>query len=79
MINEQVFLEKFKEQFLDAEDASIQLETKFRETNDWDSLTGMSILVMIEDEYSVTVTPDELKKCELVSDIILLVNNKVNA
>jgi acyl carrier protein len=76
IINE--FIEKFKEQFLDPEETVFTEDTKFRELADWDSLTGMSILVMIEDEYKITVTPDEFKNCERVSDIISFINKKVS-
>ncbi len=74
IINE--FIENFKAQFLDSEEVIFTEETKFRDLSDWDSLTGMSILVMIEDEYKITVTPDEFKHCEKISEIISLINEK---
>jgi acyl carrier protein len=79
MINEEKFITQFKEQFLDPEEVVFERNTKFRDLKDWDSLTGMSILVMIEDEYKVTISPEELKAANTINDVIELVNVKVNA
>ncbi len=77
IVNE--FIENFKAQFLDSDQVIFTEETTFRESGDWDSLTGMSILVMIEDEYKVSITPEELKQCEKISEIISLINEKAIA
>lgn len=76
MVNQAEFITKFKEQFLEVEKVDFNLETDFRKSGDYDSLTGMAVLVMIEDEYKVVMTPDELKACGTISDILNLVNAK---
>jgi acyl carrier protein len=44
------FLENFKNQLLDEDDAeNLSENTRFRDLASWDSLTGMAIIVMIED------------------------------
>jgi acyl carrier protein len=65
----QKFLEHFKEQFIDADEIVVESTTKFRDIGSWDSLTGMSILVMINDECDVDMKPVDLKKCETVQDV----------
>ena len=63
------FIENFKDQFIDAEEITVEASTKFRDLGSWDSLTGMSILVMIKDEYDVEMKPADLRKCETVQDV----------
>ena len=46
------FIEKCREQFVDADEIDLNENTLFREIGSYDSLTGMSILFMIKDEFN---------------------------
>jgi acyl carrier protein len=70
------FLSDFKEQFIDADTISIDFDTEFRNLGTWDSLTGMSIIVMIEDLYKVQITEVDFKKYHTVNDIYEFVARK---
>jgi len=70
------FINNFQEQFIDADEISVDLNTKFRDLPTWDSLTGMSVLVMIKDEYEIDFTADELKRCNTVEEIYNLILEK---
>ena len=48
MIKIEQFVSKFQEQYMD-EEVTLTAESDFRQVDTWDSLTGMSILVMIKD------------------------------
>lgn len=63
------FLENIADIFeVDVED--ISMDTVFREEiEDWSSLMGFSIIVMMEDEYNVKVTVNEFLKCQTVGDL----------
>ena len=71
------FVDQFKDQFVDSEEIVITPETKFRTINSWDSLTGMSIIVMIEGEYKVKITDTDFKSCDTVEDVFNLVKERV--
>lgn len=70
------FLENFKQQFIDAEDISLELDSNFRDLDSFDSLTGMAIIMMIEDEYGKQVTDDEFKSSKSVRELFELVKSK---
>lgn len=70
------FIEKFREQTLEDDTVAIKPETKFRDLGSWDSLTGMSVLVMIKDEYGVDMPDDALKACTTIQDIFDYVTSK---
>ncbi|WP_207495331.1 acyl carrier protein [Aridibaculum aurantiacum] len=70
------FVEQFKEQFIDADEITIDPFTNFRQIESWDSLTGMSILVMIKDEFDVDITVEEFKNCSNVQEVYDLVQAK---
>ncbi len=61
MIDKNEFIEKIKCQFIDLEGVNTDENTKFRDLDDWDSLTGMAIQVMIKDDFGVDLNVDEFK------------------
>ena len=70
------FVEKFAEQF-DETDASVFTpETKFRELDEWSSLSALSIIAMIDDEYDVTIKGDDIRNSETIEDLFNLVKSK---
>ncbi len=75
-INE--FIERFRNEFIDAEDLNIKPESSFRDLPTWDSLTSMSILLMIKEVYDIEITISDLKNCDLVSDIYKIISEKSN-
>lgn len=70
------FLEKFTEQFIDFDDITIELDSNFRDIDSFDSLTGMAIIMMIEDEYEKKIEDQEFKSCKTVQELFDLVQSK---
>ena len=70
------FVIKFASQFEDVEIENIHGEVVFKSLETWDSLTAFSIQMMIEDEYEVVITPQELKEVGTVSELYELVKSR---
>lgn len=70
------FVENVKQQFIDGEDVVLSLEADFRQTNSYDSLTGMTILVMLKDVYNVEISDVEFKSCKTLNELYNLVKSK---
>lgn len=70
------FVKTFASQFEDADIENITANTEFKNLETWDSLTAFSIQSMIEDEFNVSITPDELKSCITVRDVLDLIKSK---
>ena len=64
----QKFLELVAEIF-EVEPGTITMETVFRDLEDFSSLVGFSLIVMMEDEYGVKVSVDEFMKCNTIGDL----------
>lgn len=62
------FLELFKEVF-EMEDEEVNFEDNFRDLDTWDSLTHLSLIAMLDDEYDIQIEEEELKKLVTVADI----------
>lgn len=73
-INE--FIANFAEQF-DETDASVFTpETKFRELEEWSSLIALSVMSMIDDEYDVQLSANEMRDSQTIQDLFNIVCSK---
>ncbi|MDY3788893.1 phosphopantetheine-binding protein [Bacteroides fluxus] len=71
------FIEKFAEQFDDIDVGQLTSEVKFRELNGYTSLVALLIITMIDEEYDVTVTGDDMKKQVTIGDLYNLVSSRL--
>ena len=66
-------MDKFLEEIadiLEVEAEDISLDTDFREDiEDWGSMMGFSILVLLEDEYDIKLSIDEFLGCKTIGDL----------
>jgi len=71
------FIDKFAAQFDDTERCEFTPETAFRkDLKEWSSITALSVIAMIDIEYSVKVSGDDLARCITVKDVYDIVNTK---
>lgn len=66
-INE--FIEKFAEQFDETDSSEIKADTAFKELDEWSSMTVLSVIAMIDDEYDVQIKGNDIRAVETVQDL----------
>lgn len=71
------FIGKFAEQFDDVDINVLSAETKFREIDGYTSLVALLIITMIDEEYNVTVTGDDMKQQVTIGDLFNLVASRL--
>lgn len=73
-INE--FIEKFVEA-VEVEDASsVKPDTKFRDLDEWSSLSTLSVIALADEEFGVELDPDTFRKAQTVEDIYNICTSK---
>lgn len=72
----QSFIEAFAAEFDETPAESFAPSTVYKELAEWNSLTALSIISMIDDEYEKTVTGADLRACSTIEDLFNLVNAK---
>jgi acyl carrier protein len=71
------FITNFVNQFDEPLTITVTKDTNFRdEIGEWDSLTAMTIIAMIIDEYGITLKSEEFKNCITINDIFELIKSK---
>lgn len=72
----ETFIEHFINQLDTPPSFEVNGDTNFRDIEEWDSLTALSIMAMIDDEYGVSITGDEIKKSNTINDLFEIINKK---
>ncbi len=72
------FIKNFKE-VVEVESVELTMETKFRELEEWDSLAGLSVIAMIDEEYDVVLEGSEFKNQETIGDLISAIQTKIDS
>ncbi|MDE5552002.1 MAG: acyl carrier protein [Muribaculaceae bacterium] len=70
------FIEKFAEIFDDVEPSSLSAETRFRDLDDWDSIAGLSVIAMADEEYDVTLNADDMRSSQTLGDLYAKIQSK---
>lgn len=72
------FIENFADQFDDTDISEIKPETVMRDLDEWSSMIGLSLLNMVDNEYGVKLTFDELRNAITVQNLFDIVEKKQN-
>lgn len=67
------FIEKFAEQFDETDASEFKADTEFKTLDEWSSLSALSIIAMIDDEYDVTIKGDDIRNSETIEDLFNIV------
>jgi acyl carrier protein len=69
MISKEKFIEKIQSIFEDTPVEEITLNTKFKNLEEWSSLLILSLIVTIEDNFSILVTANQVEMSETFEDL----------
>lgn len=67
------FIENFAEQFDETEVVVFRADTAFKELDEWSSLMALSVIAMVDEEYSVRIKGDDIKSAETIEDLYTIV------
>ena len=71
------FVGKFAEQFDDTDSSEITATTVFHDLDEWSSLTALSVIAMVDEEYDVALKGDDIRKAVTVEDLFNTVKSKI--
>ena len=63
------FIQNFAEQFDDTPANEFTKDTVFHELDEYSSLIALSIISMVDEEYGVTLTGNEMKSAVTIEDL----------
>ena len=73
-MNVNEFVANFADLFDETDTSVFSVETKFRDLDEWSSLIALSTMSMIDDEYDVQLTAEQMRNASTIQDLIDIVN-----
>lgn len=70
------FIEKFAEIFDDTDASTLTPETKFRDLDEWSSLSALGLLALADEEYGVELVANDVRGAETIADIFEVIKAK---
>ena len=70
------FLKHFAAQFDDINESLLSQDTRFKELEEYTSLSALLIMSMIDEEYGVTITGDDMVSVSTIGELYNLMNSK---
>jgi acyl carrier protein len=70
------FIIMFEAEMADIVPGTVNPETVFKQLDAWNSMQALILIAMIDSEYGVTLTAENLQDCITVSDLFSVVQSK---
>jgi len=70
------FVEKFAEIFDDTDATALTPETKFRELNEWSSLSALGVIALADEEFDVELSGAEMRQVNTIQELYDLITSK---
>ncbi|MGD0349453.1 MAG: acyl carrier protein [Verrucomicrobiota bacterium] len=70
------FVRHFEGAVDDVAAGSLNPQTRFRDLSQWSSLVALNIIAMVDTEYGVELSVEELRKCQSIEELFQLLSGK---
>ncbi len=72
----QKFVQDFASQFEETDAEMFAPETRFRDLEEWSSIIGLSIILMVDEEYGITLEASDVQKANTIEELFNIVQSK---
>jgi acyl carrier protein len=73
MIDKDDFLDKFKSIFEEEDISKIDFSTEFKHLDEWDSLTALTLITIIDSNYKKVLTGENIESANTINDIYKII------
>jgi len=73
------FIRNFEESIEGLEEGTVRPETVYQDLPQWDSLAVLTTLAMVDAEYEVSLSANELAELRTIGDLFKLVSSRKEA
>jgi len=73
----QEFIGKIENEFEDVDKGSLKPESQFRDSFEWTSVNALIFIAMVNTEYDVTITAEDLRDSKTIEDIFNIIKSRI--
>jgi acyl carrier protein len=70
------FIQNFAEQFEYTDPSAITAQTRFRDLEEWGSLTALSVIAMVDEQYDINLKGDDIRNAQTIEDLYNAIKSK---
>ncbi len=70
------FIKLFSEQFDETPADLFKPEAAYKDFEEWNSLTALSVIAMVDEEFEKRITGADLRSCQTIEELFTLVQAK---
>ncbi|MCX6231379.1 MAG: acyl carrier protein [Bacteroidetes bacterium] len=70
------FINHFADQFDETDKSEFNPETEFKTLDEWSSLIALSVIAMVDEEYSVKLKGEDIRNSNTISDLYNVIASK---
>ena len=72
------FIQKIEAEFSDMEQGILHSKSVFREVMNWNSINALILIALVDTEYDVILTADDLRASSTINDLFTLVQSRIS-
>jgi len=77
MVDIDTFTRQVESIFEELEPGTLTPDTVFRDALEWSSINALTIMALVETDYNVSITGEELRQCQTVRDLYKIVSSRL--
>lgn len=70
------FIELFEEA-LDIDNGELNIESQFKDFDEWDSLSLLSLLAMVKENYGIVLKKDKLDQANTIAELFEIIQEEL--
>ncbi len=70
------FIDLFREQLDSVDNLVLTTDTEFRKLEEWSSLVALSVIAMVDEEYNVSLSGDDMRSVSTIGQLFELISKK---
>ena len=72
----QNFIQNIVYLFDDIDTSNFSALTDFKDNDEWNSLLVLSVIAMVDEEYGIIITSDDIRQAKTIEDLYSIVKSK---
>ena len=72
----QDFIQNIVNLFDDIDTSNFSVLTDFKDNDEWNSLLVLSVIAMVDEEYGIIITSDDIRQAKTIGDLYSIVKFK---
>ena len=72
----QNFIQNIVDLFDDIDTSNFSVLTDFKDNDEWNSVLALSVIAMVDEEYGVIITSDEIKQAKTIEELYMILKSK---